>query len=180
VRAELRRALRQLGRPSLVVTHDFEEAAALADRVGVLVDGRLVQFGTPAELTAAPADPFVATLTGSNLLFGVARAHRGGLTEVALDSGGLVYSTDRGTGRVGVAVPAWEVTVSRTPLGDSALNHLTAPISSVATFGNRARVRIGSLTAEVTAASVERLALREGEIVVASFKATATRVVQLA
>ncbi|MFL5949286.1 MAG: ABC transporter ATP-binding protein, partial [Gaiellaceae bacterium] len=43
VRAELRHALRDLGLPALLVTHDFEEAAALADRVGVLVEGRLVQ-----------------------------------------------------------------------------------------------------------------------------------------
>jgi molybdate transport system ATP-binding protein len=179
VRAELRRALRELRLPALLVTHDFEEAAALADRVGVLVEGRLVQAGTPAELTAAPADPFVATLTGANLLFGVAREHGDGLTQVALDSGAVVYSSDRGAGRVGVAVPAWEVTVSRTPPSDSSLNHLTAPISSVSRLGNRARVRIGPVTAEVTAASVDRLRLAEGEVVVASFKATATRVVPL-
>jgi molybdate transport system ATP-binding protein len=180
VRAELRHALRELGLPALLVTHDFEEAAALADRVGVLVEGRLVQVGSPAELTAAPADPFVATLTGGNLLFGVAREHGDGLTEVALDSGALVYSSDRGEGRVGVAVPAWEVTVSRTAPSDSSLNHLRAPISSLTTLGNRVRVRIGPLTAEITAASAHRLELGEGEVVVASFKATATRIVPLA
>ena len=177
VRAELRRELRDLGLPALLVTHDFEEAAALADRVGVLVDGRLVQVGTSAELTAAPADPFVATLTGANLLLGVARERADGLTEVALESGTVVYSTDPGSGRVAVAVPAWEVTVSRTPPQDSSLNHLTAPISSVSRIGNRVRVRIGPVTAEVTPASVDRLRLAEGDVVVASFKATAARVV---
>jgi molybdopterin-binding protein len=43
--------------------------------------------------------------------------------------------------------------------------------------GNRVRIQVGSLVAEVTAASVERLALREGEHVVATFKAAATRLV---
>ena len=72
------------------------------------------------------------------------------------------------------------MTVSRTPPTDSSLNHLTAPITTISTLGNRARVRIGPVTAEVTAASVDRLRLAEGEVVVASFKATATRVVPLA
>lgn len=179
VRAELRAELRELALPSLIVTHDFEDAAVLAQRVGVLVEGRLVQLGRPEELTAAPADPFVATLTGGNLLRGVARASRAGVTEVELDAGGVVYSSDRAEGPVGVVVPAWEVTVGRTEPADSALNHLRAPISSVTTIGNRVRVCIGPLTAELTVTSANRLALVEGEVVVATFKATATRLVPL-
>ncbi len=63
---------------------------------------------------------------------------------------------------------------------DSAVNHLRAPIGSVVRLGNRARVRVGPLVAEISTSSVDRLALREGEIVVASFKATATRLLTLA
>ena len=179
VRAELRAELREIALPTLIVTHDFEDAAALAQRVGVLVDGRLVQLGRPDELTAAPANAFVATLTGGNLLHGRVLASRAGLTEVRLDSGGLVYSSDAGEGRVGVAVPAWEVTVGRTEPTDSALNHVRASITSITLLGNRARVRIGPVTAELTTTSAQRLALVEGEVVVATFKATATKLVPL-
>jgi ABC-type sulfate/molybdate transport systems ATPase subunit len=63
VRAELHDLLRERALPALLVTHDFEDAAALADRVGVLVDGRLRQLGPPAELLGSPADPFVAAGT---------------------------------------------------------------------------------------------------------------------
>ncbi|MGZ8783745.1 MAG: TOBE domain-containing protein [Gaiellaceae bacterium] len=179
VRGELRTLLRDLGLPALLVTHDFEDAAALAPRVAVLVRGRLVQEGRPEELVAAPADAFVAALTGGNLLPGVARGSRDGLTEVTLDSGGVVYSTDDAAGRVGVVVSCWDVTVAREAPPDSALNHLRAPVASLVRLGNRTRVRVGPLTAEVTAASAERLALTEGEPVVATFKATATRLVPL-
>ena len=55
------------------------------------------------------------------------------------------------------------------------MNHLRAPIARITVIGNRARVALGPLVAEVTTASLERLALREGDAVVASFKATATR-----
>jgi hypothetical protein len=62
---------------------------------------------------------------------------------------------------------------------DSAVNHATAPISSFVALGNRVRLRVGPLAAEITAASAERLGLRESEIVVASFKATAARPIPL-
>jgi molybdate transport system ATP-binding protein len=180
VRLELRDLLHEIGIPTLLVTHDFEDAAALATRVGVLVEGRLVQIGPATELVAAPADPFVASFTGGNLLSGTGRRGAGGLTEVALDAGGLLYSTDTLEGRVGAVVHPWEVAVARETPVDSALNHVTAPIAALVPSGNRVRVRVGPLTAELTAASVERLALGPGEIVVATFKATATRLVPLA
>ncbi len=180
VRLELRDLLHEIGIPALLVTHDFEDAAALAARVGVLVHGRLVQLGTPTELVQAPADPFVASFTGGNLMTGQARPGRGGLTEVVLEAGGLVYSTDVAAGHVGAVVHPWEVSVAREAPADSALNHVTAPISSLVPSGNRVRVRVGPITAEVTAASAGRLGLEPGEIVVASFKATATRLLPLA
>ena len=175
VRSELREVLLELGLPTLIVTHDFEDATSLADRVGVLVDGRLLQVGSPSELVAAPADAFVAGFTGANLLRGVAATTANGLTEVALDAGFTAYSADPAEGRVALAVYPWEVSVAREAPDDSAVNHLRAPIASIVTFGNRARVRIGPVTAEVTAQSAERLGLREGEVVVASFKATGAR-----
>jgi molybdate transport system ATP-binding protein len=177
VRAELRRILDHLDLPVLLVTHDFQDAAVLADRVGVLVEGRLLQVGTPAELVAAPADPFVASFTGANILPGRAGAGPDGLTAVTVDDGSVLYSVDEAEGPVHVAVYPWEVSIAREAPDDSALNHVRGPITSVVTIGNRARVQLGGLVGEVTTASVERLGLAEGDVVVASFKAAATRLV---
>jgi molybdate transport system ATP-binding protein len=179
VRGELAELLGELRLPTLLVTHDFEDAAALAERVGVIVEGRILQLGAAAELLAAPADAFVASFTGANLLHGIARAGPEGLTEVVLDDAGLAYSTDEGHGRVGLAVYPWEVSLARTATSDSAVNHVRGDVRSLVALGNRVRVRVGPLTAEITAASASRLGLREGEPVVASFKATATRLVPL-
>ncbi len=180
VRAELREQLGRLGLPTMLVTHDYADAAALADRVGVIVDGRIVQLGTPAELLAAPASPFVAEFTGVNLLVGTARPAPDGLTEIELADGTRVRSADRLEGRVGVVVYPWDVAIARAAPDDSAQNHVRARISAIVPLGNRARVTLGPLTAEVTEASAERLALRPGETVVASFKATAARLTPLA
>jgi multiple sugar transport system ATP-binding protein len=81
LRAAMRAELKQLGELSrtttLYVTHDYQEALALGDRVGVLREGRLVQVGTPAQVWAEPADTFVARALGqpeTNLLDAVADA----------------------------------------------------------------------------------------------------------
>ncbi len=179
VRSELTELLAELQLPTLLVTHDFEDAAALADRVGVIVDGRVLQLGRAAELLAAPADGFVASFTGANLLHGTARPGAGGLTEVVLDAGGSAFTTDAGEGRVGLAVYPWEISLAHSIPADSAVNHVQGNVRSLVALGNRVRVRVGPLTAEVTTASADRLALAEGDPVVASFKATATRLVSL-
>ena len=179
VRVELQQLLRELDRPALMVTHDFEDAAALADRVGVILEGRLLQVGTPAELVADPAHPFVASLTGGNLLPGRAQPGADGLTDVVLDDGTLVRSTDTATGRVGVVVHPWEITVAREAAPGSALNRLRAPVSALVPVGNRVRVRVGPLTAEITATSAAQLLLAPGDVVVASFKATGSRLTAL-
>src|SRR4029450_5213643 len=92
VRAELQELLRELALPTILVTHDFEDAAALADHVGVIVDGKLRQFGRSSELVDRPTDAFVASFTGANLLRGVARRLDNDMTLVQLESGELVYS----------------------------------------------------------------------------------------
>ena len=71
----------------------------------------------------------------------------------------------------------WDVSISLLPTDGSTLNHIEAPIESLVSFGNRARVRLGPVVAEITVASVKRLGLAEGRGAVASFKATATRLV---
>jgi molybdate transport system ATP-binding protein len=175
VRAELAELLRELELSTLLVTHDFEDAAALATRVGVLVDGKLRQLATPEELVAAPADGFVASLAGGTLLDGHARAAENGLTEVELGDGTRLYSTESASGPVSVLVYPWEVALAAEAPADSTLNHVRAEAASVVRIANRVRVRVGPLTAEVTAASADRLGLAVGHPLVASFKATATR-----
>jgi len=175
VRAELHDLLRELALPALLVTHDFEDAAALADRVGVLVDGHLRQLGAPAELLGSPADPFVAEFAGANVIDGIAESGSEGLTRFHLDGERTVYSADEARGRAVLVVYPWDISLARLAPDDSALNHLEGEIVSLVQVGNRVRVRLPFLTAEITAASAERLALRPGEVVVASFKATQAR-----
>jgi molybdate transport system ATP-binding protein len=181
VRHELAELLRELALPTLLVTHDYEDAAALADEVGVLVEGRLRQIGSPAELVARPRDAFVASFTGANLLRGHARRGEGALTAIRLESGEELFSVDEGEGEVGVVVYPWEVSVARGHAtdADSAMNVVRGQVGSLVEVANRVRVRVGPVTAEITAASAARLELADGGVAYATFKATGTRLVPL-
>src|SRR5262249_44473690 len=91
------------------------------------------------------------------------------------DAGPTIFAAEAGSGRTDVVVYPWDVSLAREAPDDSALNHVRDEIVSLTPLGNRARVRLKLLTAEVTTASIERLALRPGDRVVASFKARQAR-----
>ena len=173
---ELQQLLAGLQLPALLVTHDFDDAAALADRIGVIVDGRLLQIGTPGELVARPSDPFVASFTGANLIRGRATPSSG-VTRVLLTDGTVVTTTDAGDGNIVLAVYPWDITIATAPPNDSAMNVIGGPISSVVELGNRVPVTIGPISAEISSHSLHRLGLSLGQVAYASFKATGTRVV---
>jgi molybdate transport system ATP-binding protein len=176
VRAELQELLRELALPALLVTHDYEDAAALADEVGVIVDGKLRQLATPAELVARPADAFVASFTGASLIRGHARRAGEGLTIVRLETGEEIRSPDALEGEVGVVVYPWQVTLEQAE-PDPSLNAIRGEIRSVVQIGNRSRAQIGPLTAELYDSAVARF--RVGAVVTASFEPSATRLVPL-
>ena len=74
--ADLRDILRAAGTTALMVTHDHEEAFAVADRLAVMRDGRVVQEGEIAEVWRAPADPATALFLGyARVLVGDGRGH---------------------------------------------------------------------------------------------------------
>lgn len=86
MRLELKRIQRELGATLLYVTHDQVEALTMADRIGILQTGRLVQIGTPRDIYTAPRNLYVATRLGQpaiNLL------PRGLLPDAGLPSGAV-------------------------------------------------------------------------------------------
>jgi molybdate transport system ATP-binding protein len=182
---ELASVLSAVDTPALLVTHDFAEAAQLGDRVGVVDAGRVIQEGTPSELAAAPRSAFVADFTGAVVLTGVARGGPNGLTHVELDGGGEVTSTDPGEGPVAVSVYPWEIAIepaTATAAPGSTQNHLAAEILSVTRIGNRVRLGLAGpqpLAAEITGVSADQLGLQAGARVIASWKASATRLVAI-
>ena len=173
-RAETRRALRarlaEFGGAKLLVTHDPLEAIALAERLIAIEDGRIVQSGTPAEVTARPRSAWVADLVGVNLFRGEADGDR-----VALDGGASLVVPAVGTGTVFAVIHPRAVALHRVCPEGTPRNVWSARIDGLDHDGARVRVRtVGPLTlvAEVTPAAVSALALDRGGDVWVSVKAT--------
>ncbi|UCD78600.1 MAG: ABC transporter ATP-binding protein [Desulfobacterales bacterium] len=82
VQVELRRLQRKLGQTFILVTHDQAEALVVSDRIAVMSDGKIIQFGTPKDVYEQPKTRFVAEFLGAaNLIRG--QAHDGGIdTEI--------------------------------------------------------------------------------------------------
>jgi molybdate transport system ATP-binding protein len=178
---ELGSVLSASGVPAILITHDFHDAAALADRVAIIDRGRVVQRDSAERLAAAPASAFVAEFTGSVVLTGHAYSGRGPLTVIELDGGGTATATDPGEGPVAVSVFPWEITLAPAAAAarDSAQNRLRTRVHSITAVGNRVRVGLDAgqpLVAEITQTAADELGLRVGATVTASWKATATRV----
>jgi ABC-type sugar transport system ATPase subunit len=106
LRAAMRAELKQLGAMSntttVYVTHDYQEALALGDRIAVLREGSLVQIGTPEQIWRQPADTFVARSLGQpevNVLDGVVDDGRikicGGTLDVGIPADATVDRGDR-------------------------------------------------------------------------------------
>jgi putative spermidine/putrescine transport system ATP-binding protein len=97
LRDEIRRVQLEVGTTTLFVTHDQEEALAVADRVGVMNRGKLEQIAAPAELYTNPSTPFVAEFVGLNNKV-PAQVHQGTATVLGTSMPALAGSIDPGAG----------------------------------------------------------------------------------
>lgn len=181
---ELHTLLGGIGIPIVLVTHSFDEAALLGDAIAVLDRGSIVQRGSAAEISAKPRSAFIADFAGASVLRGIASTASGGLTSVRLDGGGEVRSTDGAIGPVAACVYPWEIALEPPglPRRDSALNRVEGMIESITAIDNRVRVGLRTpqpLSLEITGRSASAMGLRRGERAVASWKATATRLIPL-
>lgn len=130
LRDEIRRVQLEVGTTTLFVTHDQEEALAVADRVGVMSQGKLEQLAAPSDLYANPATPFVAEFVGLNNKV-PAEVSGGQARLLGTSVPALSGSITAGTGLAMVRPESLTVT----PAADGA-----ATVSSVAFLGPISRV----------------------------------------
>jgi putative spermidine/putrescine transport system ATP-binding protein len=118
LREEIRRIQIKLGITTLFVTHDQDEALAVADRVAVMQEGRIEQVGTPEELYTRPGSPFIADFVGlSNRISGLVRH---GFAEVHGTSLPLV-DPSHSDGPVEVSIRPEDIEFTDTPAGIAAV-----------------------------------------------------------
>jgi putrescine transport system ATP-binding protein len=138
----------QVGITFIVVTHDQDEAMALATRIAVMDRGKVVQVGTPAEIYEFPQSRFVADFVGTTNLFeGVISTCEPGLTTVTCQETGcdlLVDDVGRFTPgqRVWVALRPEKIRLSKQPTVQSRANQLRGTVHQLGYLGNRCTYQV--------------------------------------
>lgn len=171
VRRDLRRHLDDFGGCTVLVTHDPVDAYALADRVVVLEEGRVVQHGTLADVAANPRSRYVAELVGINLLTGTVS---GGVF-VAEGGGRVVLGDGAAEGPSFLAIRPQAVSLHLGRPEGSQRNVWECTVVGVDSHHDRVRVRLEGevpIVAEITPAALAGLGVQPGALVWAAVKAT--------
>ena len=169
-RRDLRRHLESFRGVRLLVTHDPVEAMAMADRLVVIEHGRVLQSGTPGDVTQHPRSRYVADLVGVNLFRG-----RASQNVITLADGGSLTAAGAADGDVFAVVHPRTVALYRTRPDGTPRNVWEGRAVDLDLEGDRVRVRLSgipSIVAEVTPAAVRELGLDRGDQVWVAVKAT--------
>ncbi|MDY6911514.1 MAG: ABC transporter ATP-binding protein [Chloroflexota bacterium] len=165
-------------------THDLSQGQRLADRIGVLIDGEMLQVGIPEDVFRSPRDKRVADFVGvGNILAGIVTEKRDGdLADINVNGNTIQALSDNAVGdMVWALIRPEDVTFALSKTSTSARNVFEGPISKITPVGTLARVEIDCgfpLMGIVTIRSLEEMDMRQGKPLYASFKATAIHVIR--
>ncbi len=183
MRADLREVLFQLKKDGLTmlhVTHDYEEAVRLADHVGIMHKGQLVQSGTTTEVFREPASGFVAHLTGMRNYFEAELDEKKPSQLREANANGVfirLFSQSPG-GKGLVLINEEHITLHAFKPESSAQNLLDGSVIAIHKLATGSEVMIDAgiiLVVKVSDESVSKLQLQLGKQLFISFKASAVR-----
>ena len=163
----------------IYVTHNFDEALALADRIAIMKDGKISQVGDSTEIFRHPADMFVADFVGAeNILEGQAKKDGEKLT--LIDTGNIsIFSTEPKRGHVHITVRPEDILLSLNKVDTSARNVFKGKITEISDNGAIIKLTIDvgePIVVFLTRQSFIEMELNIGKEVWMYFKATAVHV----
>jgi molybdate/tungstate transport system ATP-binding protein len=180
LRDEIKRIHELRNTTTIHVTHDQDEALALADRIGVIMNGELVQIDEPYAVFNEPVTEEIATFVGvENVIKGKLISNQDGVVVVETENYQIRALSSLKEGEVNVFIRPENIILSKGTLESSARNCIGGKISRISQFGATFRVYMDNgLSALVTKQAIEELGLKVGENVYASFKATAIHLIK--
>lgn len=175
--------IQQLDTTVIMSTHDMFQGQRLADRIGVIISGEMLQTGDPREIFSRPQSRNLAEFVGiENILRGVIASNEDGIVTVNTDSTALeaISNLDPGS-EVYACIRPEEITLAPAKDSTSARNTFPGKVSHIVLFGPLARVEIDCgfpLVALITKKSAEEMGLQTGSRTYAYFKATGVHIIE--
>jgi tungstate transport system ATP-binding protein len=182
---DLRNILAKTGQTCVYVTHEHEEALAIADRVAVMFDGKIHQIDRTKTVFSHPTSPRVAAFMGvENIIPGDVIKQQNDLLQIKVDHTILEAAGDINSGtQVYICIRPEDITlfnINKENQPSTARNHLNCKIIDIANQGPFMRVFLDAgfpLTALITRLSAEEMGLEPGKEVIAGFKVTAIHLI---
>ena len=166
-----------------MTTHDMSQGQRIADRIGVLINGDLLQLGTPEEIFYSPINWDVAQFVGiENILSGVITEKEQSLATIKIN-GSLIQAISEHaiSDHVYALIRPEDITFATNREKSSARNVFQGRITRITPLGILIRIEIDCgfpLMGVVTRTSAEELEFKIGKEVFASFKATAIHIIK--
>ncbi len=167
----------------VMATHDMSQGQRLADMIGVLMNGEILQIGSPSEIFCAPQSREEAEFVGiENILSGIISQKDGALVTINVDGAAIEAISEFSVGdKVYVIIRPEDITFKLAKETSSARNIFQGEIARMTTVGQLVRIEADCgfpLLGVVTKRSAEELNLNLGKKIYASFKATAVHVIK--
>ena len=181
---ELRALLRRLNRNGITiihVTHDYEEAISLANKIGIMENGKIVQIASPEEIFKHPKSEFVAQFTGvKNFFKGELKTIQGSDLKILSANGLKIFClTSVEDGDAYLMIQPNEISISNSIISGSSRNQFQGKIFDIANakLGLDVHVDIGNeLIVTISADALKSLELEIGKEVWVSFKASSCKI----
>jgi tungstate transport system ATP-binding protein len=167
----------------IMATHDMSQGQRLADRIGVLINGEILQTGVPRDVFSSPLNREVAEFVGvENIIDGVIVSSQDKVVTIDIGSGVIEAISDYAVGEeVCACVRPEDIILALSRVSSSARNSFFGEITQVVSLGPLSRIEINCgfrLVALVTKRSAEELNLTRTKKVCATFKATGVHIVR--
>jgi len=167
----------------IMATHDMSQGQRLADMIGVLMNGEILQIDSPSEIFCSPSNKEVAEFVGvENILSGIISQKDGALVAIDVDGNTIEAISEFSVGdKVYVIIRPEDITFTLAKETSSARNVFQGEIARMTTVGQLARIEVDCgfpLLGVLTKRSAEELNLNLGKKIYASFKATAVHVIK--
>lgn len=179
VQRELRDIQRSLNHTFIHVTHDFEEAIALGDRIVVIGDGRILQVGKPDEIFHRPNSEFVARFSMTRNIFS-GKVYDDGVGGALMDIGGVSFEVvTELRGQMHSSVRPEDILLSKESLISSARNSIKGTITKIEDRGAILYITVSTpldFVCMITRRSLDELNLVKGHVAYITFKASAVHV----